>query len=89
MLTNRPKRQYSNKIVNLEGMVPKDQFLRVIEKHFDWNFIYDEVENYILTVDTEESNIHDSVFYDSFKNQCTKSKAKQNKTNIKTCMRRI
>ena len=25
-------------------MVPKDHFLRVIEEHFDWDFIYDEVE---------------------------------------------
>ena len=25
-------------------MIPENHFLRVIEKHFDWNFIYDEVE---------------------------------------------
>ena len=43
-MTKRPKRQYSSEIVNLEDMVPKDHFLRVIEEHFDWNFIYDEVE---------------------------------------------
>ena len=43
-MTKRPKRQYSSEIVNLEDMVPQDHFLRVIEKHFDWNFIYDEVE---------------------------------------------
>ena len=43
-MTRRPKRQYSSEIVNLEDMVPQDHFLRVIEKHFDWNFIYDEVE---------------------------------------------
>ena len=44
-MTKRPKRQYSSEIVNLEDMVPQDHFLRVIEEHFDWNFIYDEVEN--------------------------------------------
>lgn len=43
-MTKRPKRQYSSEIVNLEDMVPQDHFLRVIEEHFDWNFIYDEVE---------------------------------------------
>ena len=43
-MTKRPKRQYSNEIVNLEDMVPQDHFLRVIEEHLDWNFIYDEVE---------------------------------------------
>ena len=43
-MTRRPKRQYSCEIVNLEEMVPQDHFLRVIEKYFDWNFFYDEVE---------------------------------------------
>ena len=43
-MTKRPKRQYSSEIVNLEDMVPKDHFLRVIDKHFDWNFVYEEVE---------------------------------------------
>ena len=43
-MTKRPKRQYSSEIVNLEDMVPQNHFLRVIEEHFDWNFIYDEVE---------------------------------------------
>lgn len=43
-MTKRPKRQYSSEIVNLEDMVPQAHFLRVIEEHFDWNFIYDEVE---------------------------------------------
>ena len=47
-MTKRPKREYSSEIVNLEDMVPKDHFLRVIEEHFDLDFIYDEVENYIL-----------------------------------------
>lgn len=44
MLTKRPKRQYESEIVNLEEMIPQNHFLRVIEKYFDWNFIYEEVE---------------------------------------------
>ena len=43
-MTKRPKRQYSSEIVNLEDMVPQGHFLRVIEEHFDWNFVYEEVE---------------------------------------------
>ncbi len=41
-MTKRPIRNYSCEIVNLDSMVPEDHFLRVIEKHFDWNFVYDE-----------------------------------------------
>ena len=44
MLTKRPKRQYESEIVNLDEMIPKNHFLRVLEEHFDWNFIYEEVE---------------------------------------------
>ena len=44
MLTKRPTRQYECEIVNLEDMVPQDHFLRIIEKYFDWNFVYEEVE---------------------------------------------
>lgn len=44
MLTKRPKRHYESEIVNLEDMIPEDHFLRVIEKYFDWDFIYEEVE---------------------------------------------
>ena len=43
-MTKRSKRQYSSEIVNLEDMVPEDHFLRVIDKYFDWNFVYEEVE---------------------------------------------
>ena len=43
-MTKRPKKIYSCEIVNLESMIPEDHFLRVIEEHFDWNFVYDEVE---------------------------------------------
>ena len=44
-MTKRPKRQYESEIINLESMIPENHFLRVIEKYFDWNFIYDEVEH--------------------------------------------
>ena len=47
-MTRRPKRQYSYEIVNLEDMIPQDHFLRVIDKYFDWNFVYDEVEKIIF-----------------------------------------
>ena len=43
-MTKRPKRQNSSEIVNLEELIPQNHFLRVIEKYFDWNFIYEEVE---------------------------------------------
>ena len=43
-ITRRPKRQYSSEIVNIEEMISQDHFLRVIDKHFDWNFVYEEVE---------------------------------------------
>ena len=42
-MTKRPKRQYESEIINLESMISENHFLRVIEKYFDWNFIYDEV----------------------------------------------
>ena len=44
-MTKRPKRQFSCEIINLDCMIPENHFLRVIEKYFDWNFIYDEVEH--------------------------------------------
>lgn len=44
MLTKREKRKYQYEMVNLEEMIPKDHFLRVIENKFEWNFIYEEVE---------------------------------------------
>ena len=40
----RPKRQYSYEMVNLEDIIPQDHFLRILDKHFDWDFVYDEVE---------------------------------------------
>ena len=43
-ITKKLERQYSNEFINIEEMIPENHFLRVIEKHFDWNFIYDEVE---------------------------------------------
>ena len=42
-MTIRPKKEYKTVMVNLDEMVPQDHFLRVIEKYFDWNFIYEEV----------------------------------------------
>ena len=36
--------KFSTEIVNLEDMIPENHFLRVIKNHFDWNFVYDEVE---------------------------------------------
>ena len=43
-MAKREKRQYLSEIVNLENIAPQDHFLRIIEKYFDRNFIYDEVE---------------------------------------------
>lgn len=43
-MTKRNVRQYTNELINIEEMIPENQFLRVIEKYFDWNFIYEEVE---------------------------------------------
>lgn len=34
-------------------MIPEDHFLRLIEAHFDWDFVYEEVENYILKLDVK------------------------------------
>ena len=44
MMTKRQKNVFGSEIINLEEMVPQNHFLRVIEKYFDWNFIYEEVE---------------------------------------------
>ena len=49
MITKRAKRNYQYEIVNLEEMIPQNHFLRVIEKYFDWNFIYEEVEKQYST----------------------------------------
>lgn len=38
------KRIYESKIINLDEVIPQDHFLRIIDKYFDWNFIYEEVE---------------------------------------------
>ena len=43
-MTKREKRNYQYEMINIEEMVPNNHFLRVIEKYFDWNFIYEEVE---------------------------------------------
>lgn len=44
MMTKRPRTIYQSEIINLDEMVPQDHFLRIINKFFDWNFIYEEVE---------------------------------------------
>ena len=44
MLTKRPKRNYQSEIVNLEEMIPQNHFLRVIDKYFNWDFVYEELE---------------------------------------------
>ena len=43
-MTKRLEKQFSNEFINIEEMIPDNHFLRVIDKHFDWNFVYDEVE---------------------------------------------
>ena len=43
-MTKREKRQYQTEMINLEEIVPQNHFLRIIEKYFDWNFVYEEVE---------------------------------------------
>ncbi|MBP3456508.1 MAG: IS1182 family transposase [Bacilli bacterium] len=43
-MTKRLERQYVNELVNIEEMIPENHFLRVIDKYFDWNFVYEEVE---------------------------------------------
>ena len=50
MLTKRQKRNYQYEMMCLEEMIPKDHFLRVIDKYFDWNFVYEEVEKLYSTV---------------------------------------
>ena len=58
MMTKRAKRQYQTEFVNLEEMIPQDHFLRVIEKYFDWNFIYEEVEKqYFKDFQTNEEYV--------------------------------
>ena len=46
MIKNLVK-QFSTQLINIGEMISENHFLRVIEKHFDWNFIYDEEENII------------------------------------------
>ena len=49
-MTKRLNKQFSNEFINIEEMIPKNHFLRVIDKYFEWNFIYDEVEKLYSTV---------------------------------------
>lgn len=43
-MTKRLRKQFSNEFINIEEFIPENHFLRVINNHFDWNFVYDEVE---------------------------------------------
>ena len=43
-MTKSPRAIYQSEIINLDEMVPQEHFLRIINKYFDWNFIYEEVE---------------------------------------------
>ncbi len=43
-MTKNLGKQFSIEFVNIDDMIPQNHFLRVIEEHFDWNFVYDEVE---------------------------------------------
>lgn len=46
MIKNLVK-QFSTQLINIGEMISENHFLRVIEKHFEWNFIYDEEEKII------------------------------------------
>ena len=43
-MTKRLNKQFSNEFINIEELIPENHFLRVIDKYFDWNFVYKEVE---------------------------------------------
>lgn len=43
-MAKRKQRQYINELINIEDMISENHFLRVIDKHFNRNFVYDEVE---------------------------------------------
>ena len=49
MLTKRPKQIFQMEMININEMIPENHFLRIIEKYFDWNFIYEEVEKQYST----------------------------------------
>jgi transposase len=42
----KPKTQYELEMVCLENLVPQDHFLRLIETHIDFSFIYEKVRPY-------------------------------------------
>lgn len=45
MLSRNKKSFFQTEMVNLEEIVPQDHLLRIIEKEFDFSFIYDYVED--------------------------------------------
>jgi len=44
MMTKRSKTRYTMEFINIDEKIPQNHFLRIINKHFNWNFIYEEVE---------------------------------------------
>jgi transposase len=42
----KPKTQYEMEMVCLESLVPQDHFLRLVETHIDFSFIYEKVRPY-------------------------------------------
>ena len=45
MLTKNKKGNFQTEIINLDEIVPQDHILRIIEKEFDFSFIYDELKD--------------------------------------------
>ena len=43
-MTKILNKQFSNEFINIEELIPENHFLRVIDKYFDWNFVYKEVD---------------------------------------------
>ena len=44
MILKREPKVYQYEMINLDDIVPQDHFLRIIEKYFNWDFIYEELE---------------------------------------------
>ena len=90
-MTKRLNKQFSNEFISIEEMIPQNHFLRVIEEHFDWNFIYDEYNDIYICpnekdlIPTGRIDKNGYMVYKSdpkdcincpFKEKCTKSKQK-------------
>ena len=44
MICKRKPKVYQYEMINLDDIVPQNHFLRIIEKYFNWDFIYEELE---------------------------------------------